>query len=381
MASKVYDTIIVGAGPSGSTVSTHLARRGYRVLVLEKQRHPRYKVCGGGLSVRVDRLLGQEYHEVLDRRVSHLVMTCGGDRSFTIPFESPIAYMMMRDRFDAYLMNKARAHGCDVREDEPAVRIRCDDGVVQVRTTRGEYQARTIIGADGIPSLVMREIFPRRDLFYAVGLESESVLFQDDRWTTDSVLIDIGAIRNGYAWIFPKRRHLSCGVATFHRDRQNMRQSYSSFIQSQPVLSPVENHHTAGHLIPHFSSGIGFLVHGRALVVGDAAGLVDPFLGEGIYYAIRSGQLAADAVIGFLEDQKPLSSYADAIEKEIYQEFRAASRIAWIVYRLPRLVFKLSIRHPGWLEEVGRILQGRSSYQDLWGRLSDLRRWFGRVFR
>ncbi len=373
----IYDTIVVGTGPAGSTAAYELTRRGYRVLAIEKRRHPRYKVCGGGLSTRVDRLLGQGYHAVLEREISRLVMACSRDHSYEVPFETPIAYMMMRDRFDAYLMDRARQAGCEIREDEPAIGVGDPKGVMEVKTPRGEYQARTLIGADGVPSLVAKGLFSQNVPSCAVGLEGEVPPMQGRSWSADSVLIDIGAIRWGYAWIFPKGDHLSCGTGTFYRGKQDVRKAYAEFVKGQSVLPPAEAQQTMGHLIPHFPQKAGPVVHHRALRVGDAAGLVDPFLGEGIYYAIRSGQLAAEAVAGFLKEERPLSSYEDAVRSEIYPELSAALKIARVVYHFPRLISKLSARHPGWLIGCGRVLQGRLSYQDLWRRCTDLRRWFG----
>lgn len=373
----IYDAIVVGTGPAGSTAAYELSRRGFRVLAIEKRRHPRYKVCGGGLSTRVDRLLGQGYHTVLEQKINRLVMAYSGESSFEVPFETPIAYMMMRDRFDAYLMDRGRQAGCEVREDEPAIGMRSQDGILEVKTNRGEYQARTLIGADGAPSFVAKSLFSKNSLSCAVGLESEVPSMQGRSWSADSVLIDIGAIHWGYAWVFPKGDHLSCGAGTFHRGRQDIRKVYTEFTEGQPALPPAESQQTMGHLIPHFSKKAGPLVHHRALLVGDAAGLVDPFLGEGIYYAIRSGQMAAEAVARFLEEERPLSSYEEAVRSEIYPELFAALKIARVVYHVPHLIFRLSSRHPGWLIGCGRVLQGRLSYQDLWRRCTDLRRRFG----
>jgi len=283
----------------------------------------------------------------------------------------------MRDRFDAYLMDRARQAGCEIREDEPAIGVGAQNGVMEVKTPLGEYQARTLIGADGVPSLVAKGLFSPNVRSCAVGLESEVPSMQGHSWSPESVLIDIGAIRWGYAWVFPKGDHLSCGAGTFYRGRQDIRKVYTEFTEGQPALPPVEDQQTMGHLITHFSKKIGPMVNNRTLLVGDAAGLVDPFLGEGIYYAIRSGQMAAEAVAGFLKEERPLSSYEDAVRSEIYPELSAALKIARVVYHFPHLIFRLSSRRPGWLIGYGRVLQGQLSYQDLWRRCTDLRRWLG----
>jgi geranylgeranyl reductase family protein len=377
----IYDAIVVGTGPAGSTAALELARRGFRVLALEKKRHPRYKVCGGGLSVRLDKLIGGGYHAVVEKSVTRLVMACQGEPSFEILFDEPIAHMVMRDRFDAYLLDQARRAGCEIREEEPAEEIRSLDDSVRVRTARGNYQARAIIGADGLPSLVAKTLFPMTSISPGVAIETETAPGSGRSGSDNRVLIDIGPVRHGYGWIFPKSDHLSSGLATFNRDHQDLRTLYRQFSNHHAALPPVENQNPLGHLIPHFSSKAGPLAARRSLLVGDAAGLMDPFLGEGIYYAIWSGQLAAAAVSDFLKEGKPLTSYDQSVRREIHPELRAAGRIAWIVYRFPRLVFRAASRQPRFLAAYGKVLQGRINYQSLWRRGLDPRRWIRRALR
>jgi len=108
MVSPMHDVIVVGMGPGGATAATHLARAGFSVLGLEGKAHPRYKVCGGGLSARIDRLLDPGYRTVVEDTIHRVRFQFAGAEAFEIASPDPIAYMVMRARFDAYLARKAR---------------------------------------------------------------------------------------------------------------------------------------------------------------------------------------------------------------------------------------------------------------------------------
>src|SRR3989442_10836121 len=118
----MYDAIVVGLGPAGAVGAAELARAGLSVLGLEWKAMPRYKVCGGALSARTDRLLEPDYHSVVEETIHRVRFQFAGTEAFEISSPEPIAYMVMRDRFDAYLVQKARNTGAVVRQNERALR-------------------------------------------------------------------------------------------------------------------------------------------------------------------------------------------------------------------------------------------------------------------
>src|SRR6266571_4271772 len=152
----MYDAIVVGLGPAGAVAAAELARAGLSVLGLEWKAMPRYKVCGGALSARTDRLLEPDYHSVVEETIHRVRFQFAGTEAFEISFPEPIAYMVMRDRFDAYLVQKARDTGAVVRQNERAVRVCEYADRVEVETQQGRYHSKVIVGADGANSLVAR---------------------------------------------------------------------------------------------------------------------------------------------------------------------------------------------------------------------------------
>jgi flavin-dependent dehydrogenase len=111
------------------------------------------------------------------------------------------------------------------------------------------------------------------------------------------------------------------------------------------------------------------LVSGQALLVGDAAHLIDPLFGEGIYYAVRSGQLAAESILNQAHDRRrSLADYEEAVRREIYEEFRVAARMASIVYSYPRLCHRLLSRYQNIVKLYYDVLIGRETYQTFYVR-------------
>ena len=372
----MHDAVVVGMGPAGASAAEELARAGRSVLGLEGKAMPRYKVCGGALSARTDQILGPDYHSLVEETIHRVRFQFAGAEAFEVSSPEPMAYMVMRDRFDAYLCGKAREAGAEIRDNERVVTVReCADGV-EVETERERYRAKVVVGADGANSVVARALSAGRRGRVVGGLEGEVP------WNGASsclapgtIVLDLGVVAGGYGWVFPKERRLSVGVAGLQGRHHNPRSAYQEFVRTEPALGGLEVPDGLGHPIPLYSATAAArlpLTTSRSLLVGDAARLVDPALGEGIYYAILSGRMAARAAVDFLKGLTPdLRAYDAEVAGELYPEFRAAGRIAWVLYTFPRLVHEALRRRPGVLHLYADILKGRATYQGVLAAIRD----------
>jgi geranylgeranyl reductase family protein len=381
--SRQYDAIVVGMGPAGASTAYDLGRMGLSVLAFDKQVHPRYKVCGGGLSARIERILPDDFQTVVEGSVCRVQFTYGGEDSFLMEFPQPVAYMVMRPRFDQWLVDKARQVGVEIREDESVITVQELEEGIEVTTGQGRYRGRIVIGADGAMSVVAQQCFPGRRLRAIPAVESEyhgetpHILQQ-----TRTALISLRAAKKGYGWVFPKETGLSLGVGEFVKGT-GPKKSFADFIGQEAFLAGLSIPCPSGHPLPIANRQMhrnghrwtGSLVRQRALLVGDAGHLVDPLLGEGIYYAIRSGQLAAASVADALRNSFcRLEGYERTVAAEFGPEFRVAARFGTLIYGVPRSChWWMGRTFPDGYQRVLRryceFLQGRETYQTLWAKI------------
>ena len=177
---------------------------------------------------------------------------------------------------------------------------------------------------------------------------------------------DFGALRNGYGWIFPKSDHLSVGILqTNDYKSTDLNLVLKNFIACQAVLQECTVLKLKGHLIP--MGGKPEILHNnRVLLIGDAANLADPWLGEGLFYAISSARIAAEVLLNLNKKGTiDLSAYTTRINQEIISQFRYAKAFAKFVYKYPQTSSKIISKSPLMQNIVFNAISGKLSYQQL----------------
>ena len=304
----VFDAIVIGAGPAGSTAALRIAQGGGRVLLLDKARFPRDKPCGGGITGRAAYELGIDLAPVVERSVSEATFSFRGRRRSRVSMPTTFIHMTQRSHLDAYLVEQAVRAGAEFRDGQTARSIDVERGGVTVRVTEGMYQAETVIGADGANGITSRclGLHPFSETVPAIEGNIRRANSRSGEWE-DHVALDFGPA-GGYGLLFPKTDHVNVGVGGWGFTGTTIRAELGR-VARVCGLNPTELTAIQGHLIP-LHNPASVLSYGRALVVGDAAGMADPLSYEGIYGAVVSAKMAAMAVLRFLGGEgEDLSGY------------------------------------------------------------------------
>lgn len=324
-----FDAIVVGAGPAGSTAARELAAAGARVLVVDRADFPRYKACGGGIPLRTERMLPFPLDSVIEDSVQVLDVAWKGRLGFERDSGTPFAHMVMRDRFDALLLEHAQRAGAEFR---PGTTVRGLDrnGTVTVRSEDGfEATAPFLVCADGAHSPVGKMAGLGDDIAECAAWEVEFRKRSTGDDYRGRALIELGYRPWGYAWLFPKESLLSIGIV-LPRDQGHRMKDLVSAYARRLGLGDDDATIRKGHKI-RFRRGRESIADDRVLLAGDAAGLADEFTEEGISYAVHSGRLAAQNVLRGL-DGGSLAGYEAAIDREVMPELRAARLVGYMFY-------------------------------------------------
>jgi geranylgeranyl reductase family protein len=343
------DVAIVGAGPAGSVAAYRLASEGASTLLVDKNVFPRDKPCGGGVTGRAAGALPFSIDPVVEDVVDTLKCALLYGRRVTRRATAPLVYMTQRKRLDHFLLEKAAAAGADVRDGVKVGDIRADGLTVD----GGEVRARVVIGADGCNGASAKQLGLAREVAYGVALEAN---FPYDARYAHTMLLEIGVIRGGYGWIFPKGDHLNLGVGGNESEGPRLRRELEQFCRTYG-FDPDTASDTRGYRLPMRRPG-SRLAAGTAAVIGDAAGLVDPLSGDGMYEAFASAQLVTDAALDLLAGRaQTLEPYEAAVARRITPLTAAGWGAKAAFERFPRTTFAIA-RLPITFRVLERLLRG-----------------------
>ncbi|SEB35252.1 geranylgeranyl reductase family [Tenacibaculum sp. MAR_2009_124] len=359
-----FDVAVIGSGPSGASTAFHLAKKGISTVIIEKETLPRYKTCGGGFVFRGRKDLPFDITDVVEKEFRTIDIYLGEKLHFKTEREDPTISMIMRDSFDNLITEKAKEFGATLLENHKLTKINFEDDLIILETSQGKLSANFVIAADGALSPTAKLAGWKEDtrkLIPALEYEIE-VSDEDFKRLSKEVRFDIDAIPYGYAWSFPKKKHLSIGVASARRTKINLKKFYKEYLTTLGISDIVsESQH--GFQIPVSPRTDGF-VKNNVFLIGDAAGFADPITAEGISNAIYSGKLAAEAIIES-NQEKDLAGklYVEKIENQLLPEIKTGLWLSKWFYE-QKTIRNLLLKKYGqrFSEAMADVFHGNRSY-------------------
>jgi len=333
-----YDVVVVGAGPAGSTAAKLLSEKGLKVLIIDKSKFPRNKPCGGGLPHRVIDKFGYVKDRGLIESYSYGGISYSPSLKYKATYKKdyPVVAMVLREKFDMGLARLAVDSGAELI-DGKAVKdvIFSKESAKIILEDKTEIDTKMVVGADGVHSIVAKKsgLSPPKK-YLGVCILNEYDLGEDiiDEYFGKERLCHIHLnFHNllGYGWVFPKKQHLNIGVGKISPDtkisktKTDLITIYKNYIKTLKKTKIIPKNIEIGRCTGG-ALHIGPLKKtyaDRVLLCGDAAGFTNPLTGEGIYYAMSSGEIAAKVITEALEVDDTSKMFLSRYQKNWEEDF------------------------------------------------------------
>ncbi|MBE2221683.1 MAG: NAD(P)/FAD-dependent oxidoreductase [Anaerolineae bacterium] len=371
---KERDVIIVGAGPAGATAAAILAQQGHDILLLDRQSFPRDKICGDGIPNGVISIMNglgmTEKVQAAEARgdfnpLSQVRLVSPKGHTVDAPLidrnDGTKSYVAPRKVLDALIQEQAVESGADFRQAQAQEPIVENGKVVGVRAKVGsngstqtvDFRSKLVIGADGVTSVVARGLRPKEeqhvDGHRAVALRAYIEGIEEIPHTAEFYLYE--EINPGYAWIFSlgnDRANIGLGMRLdqFRHTKRKLEDLLYEFLDMPDIKKRLKNGGNLRDIATwqlNFGSqkGLKFAFDG-AMLVGDAAGFINPITGGGIHNGMISAELAAktahEALTAGNTSLSQLKIYQQRCQEHLYPSLRRSYRYQEILMRFPRLI-------------------------------------------
>ena len=369
---KGFDVVIVGGGPAGSTAAYLLKKGGFQVLLIEKEKFPRVKLCGGLITKKTLQILLDLFDFRLKDLKDENVVDYIAD-SYRIYFKDKYItrntmgsefHLVKRSEYDNYLLNKAKESEVQVLENTKVEDINFKDSYVT--TEKGDrFSGQYIIAADGANSKIKDKLLVKRDLKdcsfiknnWAMTIETEVPRDETELAIKEPALY-FGIINWGYGWVFPKKDTITVGLGGLQNQNENFKEIFKDYLKLLNLHDLSLN--IKGWPIP-YGNYLERPSYKNTFLIGDAGNLVNPLTGEGIYYAHKSAQIASEVI-----KKKRASNidcadlYNERIKDEIIKDLKKSKFYRSLLWSSPQFIQNIMVRVTSkyFYEKITRMIQG-----------------------
>jgi geranylgeranyl reductase family protein len=290
----------------------------------------------------------------VERDVDRFELRLRYGSSFARTHDEPLIRMTQRRRLDSFLAERAADLGAELRDGARVEALELDETGVTARVGADTVRADVLVGADGANGVVARFAGLVDGIVRGVALEGNVPLDALSGELERTAVIELAVVPGGYGWVFPKGDHANLGVGGWGSEGPQLREHLARLAREHR-LDPATLSDVRGHRLPMRRLGTP-AGRGRALLVGDAAGLVDPLSGDGMYEAFVSARLAADAILA-----GDLPGYTASLSATLDRHAAASWAAKRALDRYPRTVFAAA-RAPGVFDVVAGLLCGNVAH-------------------
>lgn len=328
MAPGMHDLIVVGAGPAGAMAAYHAASNGLDVMILDRARRPRAKPCAGGLSTKALAQLPFPVADLVEKSTNRIRIGLDYMDGPAVSAEGTICGFVVREEFDKRLLDHAWKAGAKFRTVEKTDYLSLEPERVCLGIDGGDsLSAEYLIAADGANSQIRRMTTPQGS--FSRGFALEGTVSRAKLSDAPGMELNFGCMPFGYGWVFPKGDHVNVGLYTSRETVRLSKAMLRDFASARLGTSDVDD-------IIGFPLGFGGKSYRqteeRLLFAGDAAGLVEPLLGEGIYNALRSGEMAGLAVTNAVRQKRPAQKSYNTSLRSIRRDLRRGELASKLFY-------------------------------------------------
>ncbi len=357
-----FDAVIAGAGPAGCYLAYLLAKTGLSVALVDKSAFPREKVCGGGLSRKTVDLLEFDIGPVAHKRITGAYLTFKNQQTIVKDLDGLGGYTVTRSEFDQFLLQKAQQAGASFFPKTSVADVIVHADYVTLKTTGVTLKGSVLFGADGVGSTIRKRIFGSDLVTYSPAMEALVYTSppQMEKFH-NRLLLDLGGMHRGYGWIFPKADHLNVGVYSIFGAR-NIRRSLDEFIQRYELLRNYSHICHLGYAIPVRNKQKKF-ESGRVWLLGDAAGLAESVYGEGIYFALKSATVAAEA-LGSADYRPNTDHYTRLLTEMLVPELHYSELLGRSYFSFPTFNFNRMVKNTLINRYFSGLITGDTSYKE-----------------